>query len=57
MKEKNLNLQEATIKALYDSLPDDSEDVEGVVDDILVITDPEITSDEYDEVIEKHKKL
>lgn len=57
MKEKNLNLQEATIKALYDSLPDDTEDVEGVVDDILVITDPEITSDEYDEVIEKAQEI
>ena len=54
MKEKNLNLQEATIKALYDSLP---EDVEGVVDDILVITDPEITSNEYDEVIEKAQEI
>lgn len=57
MKEKNLNLQEATIKALYDSLPDDTKDVEGVVDDILVITDPEITSDEYDEVIEKAQEI
>ena len=55
MKEnKKISLEEATIKALYDSLP---EDVEGVVDDILVITDPEITSDEYDEVIEKAQEI
>lgn len=58
MKEnKKISLEEATIKALYDSLPDDTEDVEGVVDDILVITDPEITSDEYDEVIEKAQEI
>ena len=58
MKEnKKISLEEATIKALYDSLPDDTDDVEGVVDDILVITDPEITSDEYDEVIEKAQEI
>lgn len=56
MSNKNLSLTEATIKALYDDLPDD-ENVEGVIDDILVITDPEITSDEYDEVIEKAQEI
>lgn len=56
MSNKNLSLTEATIKALYDDLPDD-ENVEGVIDDILVITDPEITSDEYDEIIEKAQEI
>ena len=54
-----MNLQEATIKALYNEL-DDSEgirDVEGVVDDVLVITDPEITKDEYEEVIERAQEI
>lgn len=58
-KKENMNLQEATIKALYNELDDKEEvrDVEGVVDDVLVITDPEITKDEYEEVIERAQEL
>ena len=58
-KNENMNLQEATIKALYNELDDDREirDVEGVVDDVLVITDPEITKDEYEEVIERAQEI
>ena len=57
-KEEKLNLQEATIKALYGELEDDGiRDVEGVVDDVLVITDPEITKDEYEEVIERAQEI
>ena len=58
-KNESVNLQEATIKALYDELDDSEEvrDVEGVVDDVLVITDPEITKDEYEEVIERAQEI
>ena len=58
-KNENINLQEATIKALYNELDDseDIRDVEGVVDDVLVITDPEITKDEYEEVIERAQEI
>lgn len=53
------NLQEATIKALYDGLKDDEEvkDVEGLVDDILVVTDPEITTEEYNELIDRAQEI
>lgn len=56
---KKINLQEATIKALYDGLKDDTEveDVEGLIDDVLVVTDPEITTDEYNEVIERAEEI
>ena len=58
-KSTKLSLQEATLKALADQLDDDREvrDVEGVVDDILVITDPEITKDEYEDVIERAQEI
>ena len=58
-KNENMSLQEATIKALYNELDDSDEirDVEGVVDDVLVITDPEITKDEYEEVIERAQEI
>ena len=54
-----LSLQEATIKALYDGLKDNDEiaDVEGLVDDVLVVTDPEITTDEYNEVIDRAQEI
>lgn len=57
--ESKTNLQEATIKALYDGLKDDEEvnDVEGIIDDVLVVTDPEITTDEYNEVIERAEEI
>ena len=43
------------MKDMYNQL-DQTEgitNVEGLVDDILVVTDPEVTSEEYDEVIDK----
>ena len=57
--ESKYNLQEATIQALADQLEDDRDarDVEGVIDDILVVTDPEINKDEYEEVIERAQEI
>lgn len=54
-----MNLTEATIKALYDGLTDDVQPngVDGIVSDVLVITDPEITTEEYDELIERAQEL
>ena len=49
----------ATIKDMYNQL-DQTEgitNVEGLVDDILVVTDPEVTSEEYDEVIERAQEI
>ena len=59
MNKNKMNLQEATVKALYDGLKDNTEvdDVEGLVDDVLVVTDPEITTDEYNEVIERAEEI
>ena len=59
MEENKLSLQEATLKALSNQLEDDKDvrDVEGVIDDILVITDPEITKDEYEDVIERAQEI
>lgn len=54
-----MNLTEATIKALYDGLTDDKNvsGVDGIIDDVLVITDPEISTDEYNEVIERAQEI
>ena len=60
MNKKKLSLEEATVKAIYDQLPTDNSEltsVDGIVDDILVITDPEVTSDEYNEVIDRAQEL
>lgn len=49
----------ATMKDMYNQL-DRTEgitNVEGLVDDILVVTDPEVTSEEYDEVIERAQEI
>lgn len=56
---KNNNLQEATIKALSDQLPPEEKykDIEGVVDDVLVITDPEISKDEYTDLIDRATEI
>lgn len=56
---KSLNLTEATIKALYDGLNDTKTetDVEGIIDDVLVVTDPEITTDEYNELIDRAQEI
>ena len=58
-KSEKMTLEEATIRSLYNQL-DDSEkkkSVDGIVDDILVITDPEISSDEYDELIDRANEI
>lgn len=54
-----MSLEEATLKALYDELDDskDITDVDGLVEDVLVITDPEVSSDEYAEVIERAQEI
>lgn len=54
-----MSLEEATIKELYQQLEDDKqvEDVQGLVDDILVVTDPEINTEEYEEVIDRAQEL
>lgn len=59
MDNKKMNLQEATLKALYDQLDDskDIDDVEGLVDNILVVTDPKVNSEEYEEVIERAQEI
>lgn len=54
-----MSLEEATLKALYDELDDskDITDVDGLVEDILVITDPEVSSEEYEEIIERAQEI
>lgn len=54
---RKLNLEEATMKALYDGLDSDIDDIEGLVDDILVVTDPTITEEEYEEVIDRAQEI
>ena len=52
-------LQETTVKDMYNQLDNtkDINNVEGLVDDILVVTDPEVTSEEYDEVIDRAQEI
>ena len=54
-----MSLEEATLKALYDELDDSKEvsNVDGIIDDVLIITDPEVTGDEYDEIIERAQEI
>lgn len=55
---KRISLEEATIKALYDNLDEkEYENVTGLVDDVLVVTDPEISQDEYEELIDRAQEL
>lgn len=56
---KHVKLQEATVKDMYNQLDDTKgvDSVEGIIDDILVVTDPEVTSEEYDEVIERAQEI
>lgn len=59
MKEK-MSLEEATMKALLGQLDtpvEQKDDVEGIIDGVLVVTDPEITPDEYEEVIDNAKEI
>ena len=56
---KHVKLQEATVKDMYNQLDDTKgvDSVEGIIDDILVVTDTEVTSEEYDEVIERAQEI
>lgn len=56
---KYVKLQEVTVKDMYNQLDDTKgvDSVEGIIDDILVVTDPEVTSEEYDEVIERAQEI
>lgn len=49
----------ATVKTVYDELNDKTvvPDVEGLVDDILVVTDPNINGQEYNELIDRAKEI
>lgn len=49
----------ATVKTLYNELNDKTTvpDVEGLVDDILVVTDPNINGQEYNELIDRAKEI
>lgn len=52
-------LKESMLSDTYELL-DDSEKrqtVDGIIDDVLVITDPQITSDEYDELIDRAQEI
>ena len=54
----NLNVTQATIQALVNEIPkEDDVEVEGVVDGILVVTDPEISEEDYTEVIENAQEI
>ena len=43
-----MNLEEATLKALYDELDDSKQvnDVNGIIDGVLVVTDPEVNTEQ-----------
>lgn len=59
MKNK-IGLQEATLQALAqqaNDLIDEQDEVEGIMDGVLVITDPEVSTDDYEEIIEKAQDL
>lgn len=53
------NSNNATIKTIYNELNDKTTvpDVEGLVDDILVVTDPNINGQEYNELIDRAKEI
>ena len=59
MGDDGLDVTQATIQALVNQLPKDEDDidVEGVVDGILVVTDPEISEEDYTEVIENAQDI
>ena len=54
---KKISLEEATMKALLGELDNSKDDVEGIVDGIMVVTDPDITPEEYEEVIERAEEI
>lgn len=54
---KKLSLKEATIKELYGELKDKNSDLEGIMDGVLIITDPEIDTEQYQELIDRAKEI
>ena len=54
-----MNLEEATLKALYDKLDDNKQvnDVNGIIDGVLVVTDPEVNTEQYDEIVERAQEI
>ena len=54
-----MNLEEATLKALYDELDDSKHvnDVNGIIDGVLVVTDPEVNTEQYDEIVERAQEI
>lgn len=57
---KKMNLNEATLKALSDELKninDNQDEVDGIMDSVIVITDPEVSKDEYQEIIDKAQEI
>ena len=60
MQTKSSNkLNETALKNVADKLDKDTEikDIDGVVADVLVVTDPEISKDEYEDVIERAQEI
>lgn len=57
MARKQISLTEATVSAMYQDLKDKTNDVEGVMDGVLVITDPKIDTEEYQELIDRAKEI
>lgn len=52
-----ISLNEATIQGLYNQLNDKTDDVEGLMDGVLIITDPNIDKDEYQELIDRANEI
>ena len=54
-----MNLEEATLKALYDELDNSKQvnDVNGIIDGVLVVTDPEVNTEQYDEIVERAQEI
>lgn len=52
-----ISLNEATIQGLYNQLNDKTDDVEGLMDGVLIITDPNIDKDEYEELIDRANEI
>lgn len=57
MKDNKMNLQEATLKALSDQLQEQEDEVDGIVDDVLVVKDPDISSEDYNKLIDKANEI
>lgn len=61
---RNEKLEESILSDTYNELDDqvneepvDTSKVDGIVDDVLIVTDPEVSSEEYDEIIERAQEI